>query len=141
VPKKPLLGQRNRIHERSHRRLAVAVLARMRPLVVIMQQPCVQVKPDLFDASVHLPVERNRVELVVCGDCAFVLVCAMSSSSRYGAYSWCSRFPQYSLPLSVSTRRSGIPCESKNGITSGLSASAATSASFLSYSLQNATFV
>src|SRR5580704_8377997 len=52
----------------------------------------------------------------------------MFSTARYSSYSWCSRWPQYSVPLSVSTRNNGISCSSKNGSTQSLSRSAATRA-------------
>jgi hypothetical protein len=76
-----------------------------------------------------------------CGLFTFVRVWSMFSIARYSSYSCRSSAPQYSVPRSVRTRLSGMPCVSKNATTRSLRRAAAVSGVFVSYSFANATLL
>jgi hypothetical protein len=58
------IRQRLRIQERLHRRLAIAVLAAVRPLTVIAFNPLVHVGLQLLEAAVELLAKRHLIKLL-----------------------------------------------------------------------------
>jgi hypothetical protein len=60
-------GQRDGIHKRLHRCFSVTVFAAVRPFMVILPYPFIQVKLYFIDVAIYLFTERNGIKLVFTG--------------------------------------------------------------------------
>ena len=95
----------------------------MRPLVVVLDQPAIEIGLQLVERAIDLLAERDTVELVeqramkALADSVGLRALGFGAGvidildRQESSYSWLSR-PQNSVPRSVSTRHSRMPCSS-----------------------------
>jgi hypothetical protein len=118
-----LFCQGQRAKKALHRSLAKAPAALMWPLVIVFGDPSIKVGLQLVDRPIDLLAERDPVELVqdsaveALADTIGLRALGLGAGvidvldGEISSYSWLS-LPQNSVPRSVSTRDSRMPCSS-----------------------------
>ena len=124
----------------------------MRALVVVVGDPIIQIGLQLFDAAIYLAPERDLVELL---QNRFAEALADAVGLRMADLGLCVLnvvqceieliimgvgLPQNSVPRSVNTRTTPMPCSSMNGSTRSFNRSAAVIGVLVLYSFAAAHF-